>query len=131
MNGTLNFTIQKIDKKKHFSLEVDFESGGKYWFFPNDIPFNKNSKKLAIESSLKDEYLKNYLLDYHSENQDLGNNFKTCIWDKGFFCVETINKSKIIFDIEGKRVNGRFILLLPSWGKLTKKRLWICYEIPR
>lgn len=85
MNGTLNFAIQKIDEKKHFSLEVDFESGGKSWFFPNDIPFNKNSKKLAIESSLKDEYLKNYLLDYHSENQDLGNNFKTCIWDKGFF----------------------------------------------
>lgn len=51
------------------------------------------------------------------------------IWDSGTYKLAKNSKSKIEIEVKSEKLSGKFVLLLPNWGRWYKKRLWILIKL--
>jgi DNA ligase D-like protein (predicted 3'-phosphoesterase) len=124
MNGTHRIVIQK-HKTPYPHHDLRLEMGGvlRSWILPKNSPI-EDVKRLAIED--KDQGLG--LASTGSIISDGYGIGEAEVWDSGVYEVEWMSKSKIVFRVWCEKFSGRFILLLPSWGIWSKKRLWILFR---
>jgi len=126
----MNIKMSKFVIHKHFASHLHWdlrlEMGGvlKSWAVPKEPSTKKGIKRLAIQ--VEDHSL-NYA-DFEGEipegNYGAG---KVEIWDNGTYELEEIKKDKIIFDLHGKKLKGKYVLVKTNYGK--NKNSWLFFSI--
>jgi DNA ligase D-like protein (predicted 3'-phosphoesterase) len=126
MNGTHRFLIQKHHTDHpHFDLKMEFGDSMKSWMLPNRIPSEGSVKALAIE--LMDcAFNSDVFIAAIDDQYGMG---EAELWDTGHYDIITIRNEKIELDAMGERFRGRFVFIVPSWGRWTAKRLWVVIKI--
>lgn len=125
MSGTPRIIIQRHKTLyPHYDLGLEMEGKLKSWILPKDPPVG-DEKRLAIED--KDQGLE-FIISPESIISDGYGVGKAEVWDSGIYEVEKKSQSRIVFGIRCDKISGRFILLLPAWGMLSKKRLWVLFR---
>lgn len=111
------YFIKKQGENLHYILKLQGKGLKKTWLIPYGIQVNPGSRRIAIEQA------SDYKVDWE------------IIGDKGFSYKGPINiihlsKSKIIFQSDQHSVfHGKFVLRIPSWGRLTKKKIWVLIQV--
>ena len=107
----------------HYDLRLEMNGVLKSWAVPKSPPTAKNIKRLAIQ--VEDhplEYAK-----FHGVipegNYGAG---KVIIWDKGKYNLIEKNSKKIIFELHGKKLKGKYALIKTSYGN---KKGWLFFKI--
>jgi len=122
MNGTHRFLILKHrTDHPHFDLKLEFGDLMKSWILPSRIPGECGVKSLAIENNddafNQDVFVKAMDDRYGSGGAEL--------WDRGYYEILFNRNEKITLNARGELFRGRFIFIVPSWGRWTGRRLWI------
>lgn len=92
------------------------------WILPRGIPKEEGERRLAVEDNggqIKPG-------DIVEDGYGVG---RAEVWDSGTYEIKKKTRSKIEFEAKGKRLFGRFILLLPSWGRWCRKRVWVLIRL--
>ncbi|MGH7807571.1 MAG: DNA polymerase ligase N-terminal domain-containing protein [Thermodesulfobacteriota bacterium] len=124
MSGTrLKFFIQK-HKTGHPHYDLKLETGGilRSWILPKAIPTTDNKVRLAIEDK---EDTDGYISPEGGIVEDGYGVGEAEVWDRGIYELGKNSKSKVEFEAKGEKLSGKFVLLLPNWGRRYKKRLWV------
>lgn len=121
MSETDNFYIINYKNK----LILIFNSAKieiKKWYLPNCNSFDNLSRQIAIETDLfSTEHLINKILN-NEINEDFA---KKDIIDSGDLIIVKQSRYKITFKLYGKSINKMFVMIVPSWGRWTKKNVWL------
>jgi DNA ligase D-like protein (predicted 3'-phosphoesterase) len=108
----------------HWDLRLEMDGVLASWAVPKSPPEDKNTKRLAIQ--VEDHPLA--YAKFHGiipeGNYGAG---KVEIFDNGKY--ELIEKSpkKILFELHGKKLNGKYVLLKTSYG--GKKNSWLWFKV--
>lgn len=111
------------------NLHWDFrlEIGGvlKSWAIPKTPPRTKGIKRLAIAVP---DHLKSYA-DFEGiiPEGEYGAG-KVKIWDKGTYKLIEKTKTKIEFELKGKILNGKYVLVKTNYGSKPEKS-WLFFKI--
>lgn len=94
----------------------------KKWYLPNCNSFDNLSRQIAIETDLfSTEHLINKNL-----NNEINEEFaKKDIIDSGDLIIVKKSRYKIKFKLLGTSINQMFVMIAPSWGRWTKKNVWL------
>jgi len=113
----------------HWDLRFEMNNVLKSWALPKSpsVLKKKNIKRLAIQ--VEDHSL-NYA-DFEGEipegHYGAG---KVKIWDKGTFTLESKKPDKIIFELHGKKLNGKYVLLKTKLGtEKTRGKNWLFFKM--
>ncbi|MCX6746599.1 MAG: 3'-phosphoesterase [Candidatus Pacearchaeota archaeon] len=105
----------------HWDLRLEMNGVLKSWAVPKSPPEAKEVKRLAIE-------VEDHPLDYATfhgvipeGNYGAG---EVKIWDKGNYELIEKDTKKIIFELKGKKLKGRYCLVKTSYGGNKKNWLW-------
>ena len=120
-------TVFIVQEHHARTLHYDFrlEKAGilKSWAVPKGIPLQKGTKHLALE-------VENHPLDYADfegvieEGQYGAGTVR--IWDKGTYQVEEWKADKIVFNLEGGLLKGRYCLVRFKRGG---GRSWLLFQL--
>jgi len=121
MSETDNFYIINYKNK----LILIFNSAKieiKKWYLPNCNSFDNLNRQIAIETDLfSTEHLINKILN-NEINEDFA---KKDIIDSGDLIIVKKSRYKIKFKLLGTSINQMFVMVAPSWGRWTKKNVWL------
>ena len=107
----------------HWDLRLEFDNVLKSWAIPKIPPTEKNVKRLAIQ--VEDhpiEYAKFHGI-IPEGNYGAG---EVKIWDNGFYKLIEKNSKKIIFEIHGKKLKGKYCLIKTNY---ENKKSWLFFKI--
>jgi len=127
MSGTpLRFIIQDHKTEHpHYDLRLEVNGAPISWILPKGVPTAKGEKRLAIE----DKEEKPVPASPRSLIKDGYGAGEAEVRDSGTYEITKKATSKIEFEAKGEKLYGRFSLLLPSWGRWCKKRLWVLIKL--
>jgi DNA ligase D-like protein (predicted 3'-phosphoesterase) len=108
----------------HWDLRLEMNGVLKSWAVPKSPPTEKGIKRLAMQ--VEDHPLA--YAKFHGTipegNYGAG---KVLIWDKGKYNLIEKNPTKIIFELHGKKLTGKYTLIKTSYG--GKKNGWLFFKI--
>ena len=107
----------------HWDLRLEMEGVLKSWAIPKIPPQEKNEKRLAIQ--VEDhpiEYAKFHGI-IPKGNYGAG---EVKIWDKGNYELLEKTQTKIIIDIHGKKLKGKYCLIKTNY---SNKKSWLFFKI--
>ena len=108
----------------HWDLRLEMDGVLKSWAVPKEPPAKKGIKRLAIQ--VEDHSL-NYA-DFEGEipegNYGAG---KVEIWDNGTYELISKDEKKIEFDLHGKKLKGKYVLVKTNFGK-QKGKSWLFFK---
>lgn len=118
------YVIQKHDASHlHYDLRLEFDGVLKSWAIPKTPPAKKGVKRLAVAVANHDKsYAK-----FEGEIKEGYGKGTVEIWDFGTFNVVEKDNKKIIVKIDGKKLNGEYVLLNSKLG--GKKENWLFFKI--
>lgn len=103
------FVIQEHHAKHlHWDFRLEKDGVLKSWAVPKGVPEEKAVKRLAIQV---DDHELDYI-DFEGtipEGQYGAGTVK--IWDKGTYQTESESPKRIVFELRGKRLKGRYSLV--------------------
>lgn len=92
----------------HYDLRLEIDGTLKSWALPKIPPIEKGIKRLAV-------YTEDHPLEYADFEGIIPEGYygagKVEIWDKGTFLLLEIQKDKIVIDIKGNKLNGKYCLI--------------------
>lgn len=97
-------------------LELTLEISGrvKRWLIPNTTFIKNSVKKLAVEMPGKEN------------PSQRGAGKPLSLIEKGDIELKYLGKRKIVFrPVQTSMEINEFVLLIPSWGARTEKRIWV------
>ncbi len=104
----LKYVIQKHDATHlHYDLRLELDGVARSWAIPKEPDFEEGVKRLAIQV---DDHDVSYM-DFEGEITEGYGKGTVEIWDSGNWEPESIKEKKIVGEIKGKRLKGRFTLL--------------------
>jgi DNA ligase D-like protein (predicted 3'-phosphoesterase) len=119
--GSKIFVIQKHDASHlHYDLRLEIEGVLKSWAVPKTPPEEMGIKRLAVQTE-------DHPLEYAGfegkipEGQYGAGTVE--IWDKGKFLPEKIKDDEIIFELQGKKMRGKFVLI-----RLKDRKNWLFFK---
>lgn len=104
----LIYVIQKHQARNlHYDLRLEYKGVLLSWAVPKK-PSKSGLKRLAMQTE-------DHPIDYATfagiiPKGEYGAG-KVEIWDKGYWIPESIKKDKIVFELKGKELSGRFVLV--------------------
>ena len=108
----------------HWDLRLEMNGVLKSWAVPKEPPAKKGIKRLAIQ--VEDHSL-NYA-DFEGKipegNYGAG---KVEIWDNGTYELISKDEKKIEFDLHGKKLKGKYVLVKTNFGK-QKGKSWLFFK---
>lgn len=116
-------------RKKHWDLRL--ENGGvlKSWALPKQPLMPKGVKRLAIQV---EDHSKSYA-DFEGEIKEGYGKGKVKIWDKGNYSLESKKPSKIVFNVQGKRLKGKYVLVKANFKDekdiKKKENYWLFFKV--
>lgn len=119
------FVIQE-HHASHLHWDFRLEIGGvlKSWAIPKQPPRTKGIKRLAIAV---DDHLKSYA-NFEGEITDGYGKGTVKIWDKGKYKLIEKTKNKIEFELNGKILKGKYVLVKTNYGDKPEKS-WLFMKI--
>ncbi|MBU5678823.1 MAG: DNA polymerase ligase N-terminal domain-containing protein [Candidatus Aenigmatarchaeota archaeon] len=115
-----------LARKEHWDLRLEVDNVLKSWALPKEPPKEKGIKRLAIQ-------VEDHPLDYANFEGEIPKGFygagKVEIWDKGYYEIIKFGEDEIIFNLNGKKVKGEYILLKMKSNKFGKeKNAWLFFK---
>lgn len=109
----------------HWDLRLEMNGVLKSWAVPKQPPQSKGTKRLAIQ--VEDhplEYAK-FKGTIPKGNYGAG---KVEIWDSGKYTLIEKESKKIIIELSGKKLKGKYCLIKTDYGPHPKKS-WLFFKI--
>jgi DNA ligase D-like protein (predicted 3'-phosphoesterase) len=107
----------------HWDLRLEVDGVLKSWAVPKIPPTTKGTKRLAIQ-------VEDHPLDYATfqgiipeGNYGAG---KVIIWDKGKYSLLEQTSKKIIINLHGKKLKGKYALIKTNYNN---KNSWIFFKL--
>lgn len=115
------FVIQKHKATHlHFDFRLEMEGVLKSWAVPKGLPEGPGIKRLAVA-------VEDHSLDYINFEGVIPEGYYGAgvveIWDKGKYELESLEEGKIVFNLAGKRITGRYALIH------TKGKNWLIFKL--
>ena len=118
------FVIQKHNATNlHYDFRLEINKVLKSWALPKLPPKKINLKRLAIQ-------VPDHPLSYAKfqgtipEGEFGAGTVKT--WDSGTYKLESKKPNKIVFEVKGKKLNGKYVLIKTGYGK--NKKGWLLFR---
>lgn len=106
----------------HWDLRLEINDTLKSWALPKTPLEKEGEKRLAV--SVPDHPIEYALFKGEIPEGNYGAG-KVKIWDKGTFELAEQNKTRLIVDIKGKRLKGKYCLLHFK----PKEKNWLFFKI--
>ncbi len=120
----LIYVIQSHEARRHhFDLRLQFGDALKSWAIPKEPSTKENEKRLAVQ-------VEDHEISYGSWEGTIPEGIygagKVTIWDKGNYeLVEYEPDKKIVVDIKGKKLKGRYCLIHFK----PKEKNWLFFKV--
>ena len=113
------FVIQKHHARNlHYDFRLEMDGVLKSWAVPKEPPTEAGIKRLAVQ-------VEDHALDYANFEGEIPEGEygagKVEIWDKGTYKLLERKDNKLLFELQGKRLNGKYTLV--QFGK--EKKNWL------
>ncbi len=134
-SGEPEARLKKTDSKKifvihehharslHWDLRLEMNGVLKSWAVPKQPPRAKGTKRLAIQ-------VEDHPLDYAKFKGAIPEGYygagEVKIWDKGKYDLIEKDSKKILFELHGKKLKGRYCLIKTGYG--GKKTGWLFFK---
>jgi len=95
----------------------------KSWALPKKPPKAKNLKRLAVQ-------VEDHALSYANFEGKIEQGYgkgTVKIWDKGTYTLESKKPNKIIFNLKGKKLKGKYVLIKAKLG--GNKKNWLFMRV--
>ncbi|MCF7910442.1 3'-phosphoesterase [Candidatus Pacearchaeota archaeon] len=107
----------------HYDLRLEINGVLKSWALPKKPPKRKNLKRLAIQVPDHDLSYASFEGEIPEGSYGAG---KVKIWDKGKLKILEKDKNKIEFELKGKKLSGKYVLVN---AKLSgDKKNWLFFK---
>ncbi len=122
----LVYVIQRHDASHlHYDLRLEEESVLKSWAIPKDPPLKLGIKRLAVQTE-------DHPLGYEDFEGTIPEGQYGAgvveIWDKGTYILLEKTSSKRIFDISGKKLQGKYCLIKLK-SKNADGKNWLFFKM--
>ena len=107
----------------HWDLRLEMDGVLKSWAVPKIPPTEKEIKRLAIQVEDHPIEYSNFHGKIPEGNYGAG---EVKIWDKGNYELIEKNSKKIIIEINGKKLKGKYCLIKTNY---TDKNSWLFFKI--
>ena len=119
------FVIHKhFARNLHFDLRLEMDGVLKSWAVPKEPPTIKGIKRLAIQ--VEDHPLNYANLEGEIPKGNYGAG-KVEIWDAGTYELDDLKRDKIEFELHGKKLKGKYVLVKTKYGK-QKEKSWLFFK---
>ncbi len=110
----------------HLHWDFRLGMGGvlKSWAIPKRPPRTKGIKRLAIQVP---DHLRSYANFEGEIEEGLYGAGKVKIWDKGTYKLIEKSPKKIEFELKGKILKGKYVLVKTNYGKNPEKN-WLFFK---
>jgi len=108
----------------HWDLRFEIDDTLKSWALPKNPPQEEGEKRLAV--SVPDHPIEYALFEGEIPEGNYGAG-EVKIWDKGTFELESKNPKKLIVNIKGNKLKGRYCLLHFK----PKEKNWLFFKIKK
>ena len=116
------FVIQKHHARNlHYDFRLEMDGVLKSWAVPKEPPSEAGIKRLAVQVEDHDLGYVDFEGEIPEGEYGAG---KVEIWDKGIYELIDRKKKKIVFDLHGERLKGRYTLV--QFGKEEKN--WLLFK---
>ncbi len=100
--------------KLHYDFRLQMNGILKSWAIPKQPPTTKKIKRLAIQVEDHPLEYANFHGTIPEGNYGAG---EVKIWDKGNYTLIEKNSKKVIFELHGKKLKGKYCLIKTNYGK--------------
>lgn len=108
MKKYMKYVIQKHHASHlHYDLRLEYKNKALSWAIPKIPPKKVGIKRLAIQV---EDHAVSYM-DFEGTIEEGYGAGKVEIWDNGDYELESFDKNKIVFIINGKKLKGKYTLL--------------------
>ena len=119
------FVVQKHDASHlHYDFRLEMDGVAKSWAVPKIPPQKVGEKRLAVQV---EDHTVEYM-DFEGLIEQGYGKGTVEIWDSGTYELESKKEDKIVFQLYGKNLRGKYALLIPGWGKKEKKE-WLLIKV--
>lgn len=119
------FVIQEHHASNlHWDLRLEMNGVLKSWAVPKIPPTSIRTKRLAIQVEDHPLAYANFHGVIPEGNYGAG---KVAIWDKGTYELIDKKPGKIVFDLHGKKLKGKYVLVKTNYG--GRKNGWLFFKI--
>ena len=122
MSGKGRFVVQEHDATSlHWDFRLEMEGALRSWAVPKMPPVKPGIRRLAV-------MVEDHELDYIDfegtipEGQYGAGTVK--IWDKGTYILEDMKPNKIVFELNGSKMKGRYTIVHFT----DKKENWLLFK---
>jgi DNA ligase D-like protein (predicted 3'-phosphoesterase) len=108
----------------HWDFRLEMNGKLKSWAIPKIPPRTKNIKRLAIQ-------VEDHALSYGKFEGEIKEGYgkgKVKIWDSGKYKLIDKKPKKIVFELSGKKLKGKYVLIKTNFGK-NKNKSWLFFKI--
>ena len=125
--GERIFVVQKHHARSlHYDLRLEYKGVLKSWAVPKEPPIKEGIRRLAIQTE-------NHPLAYATfegripEGQYGAGTVE--IWDNGPLEIEKCSEKEILFELKGKKMNGRYVLVkMKPTGRFPGENNWLIFR---
>ncbi|MCK5140028.1 MAG: 3'-phosphoesterase, partial [Thermodesulfovibrionia bacterium] len=125
--GERIFVVQKHHARSlHYDLRLEYGGILKSWAVPKEPPLKDGIQRLAIQTE-------NHPLAYATfegripEGQYGAGTVE--IWDNGTLEIEKYSEKEILFELKGKKMTGRYILVkMKSTSRFPGENNWLIFR---
>lgn len=110
-------------KNLHWDFRLEIKNVLKSWALPKKPPKRKNLKRLAIQVPDHDLSYADFEGSIPEGSYGAG---KVKIWDKGKLKILEKDKDKIEFELSGKKLKGKYVLVNAKFS--GNKKNWLFFK---
>src|SRR4030042_3616072 len=107
----------------HWDFRLELDGVLKSWAIPKEPPKEKGVKRLAIE-------VEDHDLSYANFEGEIKEGYGkgiVKIWDKGNFKLIKRTPKEIEFELKGKKLKGKYVLLKTNFN--DNKKNWLIFKV--
>lgn len=108
----------------HYDLRLEMDGLLKSWAVPKVPPRRKGLKRLAIQ--VEDHPLSYAKFEGVIPEGNYGAG-RVKIWDKGKYVLEDKKRNKIVFELQGGKLKGKYVLVKTGYG--GAKKGWLFFKV--
>ncbi len=124
MTETYSYTVFRHEADApHWDLFVTGDGRAMHWVAPSGIPEGEKDKRLAVGGDAPEG-----APGENAYGDECGRGGGEP-WDRGTCTIEMSNKIKMVLNVEGERMRGKYLFIIPAWGRWTEKKLWVIEKI--